>query len=63
MDCLASIPKRVLGQIMWRKTAYAIKYRRICFNPCKGFSLCSLNLHTFQPTIYRQISFDIFNVK
>jgi hypothetical protein len=35
MDCLISIPKRVLGSLC-KEIAYAIKFRRICFNPCQG---------------------------
>jgi hypothetical protein len=35
MDRLASIPIRVLNGLC-RGIAYAIKFRRICFNPFKG---------------------------
>lgn len=38
MDRLVSVPRRDSSRFDGDKTAYASKSRRICFNPCKGFS-------------------------
>jgi len=38
MDRLVSIPKRDSSKLDREKVAYASKFRRICFNPCKGLA-------------------------
>lgn len=43
MDRLVHIPERDSSRFDGEKTAYASKSRRICFNPCKGFSLLVAN--------------------
>jgi hypothetical protein len=63
MDCLVLIPKRVLSSL-YKEIAYAIKFRRICFNPCQGLFFLGIKVAAScgQSTGYHDsLSFDLFN--
>jgi hypothetical protein len=51
MDRLVSIPKRDSSKLDGEEVAYASKFRRIYFNPLKGFSLLVAD-HSKSPSYF-----------